>query len=892
MSNLRKTVLHSLHIAAGAQMAGFGGWDMPIQYTSGILTEHLSTRKGAGLFDVSHMGRFIVSGENALPFLQHVLTNNAAALEPGQAQYTIVQNRTGGALDDAYLYYFRKDQWLLVVNASNREKDWTHFQEQLAFFPGTRLKDETDSLAMISIQGPDSRRILEGMLSGGYLPEPMRNALSTAELSGIPVRIARTGYTGEPICFELFVPGEKACELWEELSSAGASPVGLGARDTLRLEAGLPLYGHELGSDPEGDDIPIFSIGLAAFAVSFSPLKGEFLGREALALQHSARRGILHRDYSELENLPRRIRPFVLTGKGIAREGARIFHNGKLAGWVTSGTSVPYWKSSGEGIQTVMTEEPGRRSLGLALLDSTILKDEAIGIEIRGKMVQALTVPYHLRSEAPPFCHAAVFPDGNVSDQKEVAQKSDSDSTKESRYSSLVLDLLQKSLENTDWRQKECLNLIPSEMTASGFTRMLTIMDPSFRYGEHKKVKAFRDAEVFYYQGTDFIDRVESLLAEEMAGYLGCSLIESRVISGQMANTAVFSAMVEYRNRGNRKAEPRRLSSVMNNHIIRGGHLSAQPMGALKDFVARDSRTEQPAVVNFPVMVDNPYRIDIDACRSLLEEQRPELIILGKSMIIHREPVAEFRKFINELELDSILMYDMAHVLGLIGPYFQKPFSEGADIVTGSTHKTFFGPQRGVIGANFREEDRDYPLWEGIERRAFPGSVSNHHLGTLLGLLMSTYEMNVFKDDYQRQVIANAKAFALALADCGLKVAGDSSMGYTETHQVIVEVGWSRGAEIARLLEESNIIVNYQATPGEEGFSAAGAIRLGVSEMTRFGMKEEDFRTAAQLLADVIAGGRSVKEEVKKFRTGFLDMKYCFTGKDFELYRDKLCDLI
>ena len=326
-----------------------------------------------------------------------------------------------------------------------------------------------------------------------------------------------------------------------------------------------------------------------------------------------------------------------------------------------------------------------------------------------------------------------------------------------------VRSLVQKAVDNTRWRQKECINLIPSEQTASLMTRMLSILDPAGRYAEHKPVKAFMDADVFYYQGTDFIDEVEHLLACEFQRYLGCAEVETRLISGQMANMAIFSAMVDYINRADRKSEQRRIRKIMNNHIIKGGHLSAQPMGALRDYVMRDPQWERPAVVNFPVLADNPYKIDIDTTRELLAQHQPELIILGKSMIIHREPVAEIRETIDELSLDCLLMYDMAHVLGLVGPHFQQPFDEGADMVTGSTHKTYFGTQRGMAAVNFSEEDPRYEFWEAIQRRAFPGSLSNHHLGTLLGLLMSAYEMNHFRDVYQKSVIDNAKAFARAL---------------------------------------------------------------------------------------------------------------------------------
>ncbi|GAI02765.1 unnamed protein product, partial [marine sediment metagenome] len=299
--------------------------------------------------------------------------------------------------------------------------------------------------------------------------------------------------------------------------------------------------------------------------------------------------------------------------------------------------------------------------------------------------------------------------------------------------------------------------------------------------------------DVFYYQGTDFIAEVEELLEGELRDYLGCTEVETRLVSGQMANAAVFSTMVDYLNIADRKIEPRRIRRVLNHHIIKGGHLSAQPMGTLRDFVARDPKTERPAVVNFPVLAENPYKIDIAACREIIAEYKPELIILGKSVTLHREPVAQIRHFVDEISLDCIIMYDMAHVLGLVGPYFQEPFKEGADIVTGSTHKTFFGTQRGIIASDYQRDNLRWPLWEAVRRRAFPGSVSNHHLGTLLGLLMAAYEMNCFKAQYQKRVLSNAKALAQALKESGLDVAGDPNVGYTETHQVILNVGYGKG---------------------------------------------------------------------------------------------------
>jgi aminomethyltransferase len=883
MSELERTVLYDKHVALGAKVVPFAGWEMPVLYPTGIVEEHLATRKGAGLFDVSHMGRFIVRGAGALKFLQHVLTNNVEALDIREtgAQYTLIPNETGGAVDDSYLYRFVEEECLLVVNASNREKDWNHFQELLKDFDDVELVDQTKEIVMLSLQGPKSREIVEEIIESGPLPEPMRNAVSIVTIGGANMRVARTGYTGEPVCFEIFASRDDGPMLWDLIVAKGATPIGLGARDTLRLEAALPLYGHELGEDQDGQEIPIFACPLAKFAVSFSPLKGEFLGREALARQHEAFKRIVSRDYSLIHDLPRVSKPLAVSGRGIAREGAKVFKGGKHVGYVTSGTMVPMWSVEGEGLGSAQTDQRQLRSICLGYLDSDVIEDEEVTVEIRGKAVDAVVVPYHMRGDAPPYARPIIF-----DHQMPVEALAAGDARAK------VGRLLEKTVQNTVWRQRECINLIPSEMTISPMSRLLSVMDPTFRYAEHKKAKAFYDAEIFYYQGTEFIAEVERMLEEEMQQFLGCQNVELRLISGQMANTSVFSAMVDYINRADRKVEPRRIGQVMNSHIGKGGHLSAQPMGALKDFVARDPRTERPAVVNFPVLADNTYKIDVPATLELINEYKPELIIFGKSMVLHKEPVAEIRQFLDAQQINPVVMYDMAHVLGLIGPHFQQPFVDGADLVTGSTHKTFFGTQRGVVGSRFREDEERYELWEALLRRAFPGSVSNHHLGTLLGLLMAAYEMNHFKSEYQPKVISNAKAFARALSDCGLNVAGDPSIDFTETHQVVVDVGYSHGPEIASRLEANNIVCNYQANTDEEGFTASGALRMGVSEMTRFGMEEADFGTLAALIHDVVMKGVNVTDQVKQLRQRFVDLKFCFKGDEYADLLQKLHGLL
>ena len=871
MEPLLKTVIHDQHVKLGAQMVAFGGWDMPVQYRTGIVQEHLATRNHAGVFDVSHMGRIHISGPSALAFLQHVLSNNAAGLEVGESQYTLIPDEQGGAVDDAYLYRFVPDEYLLVVNASNRKKDLAHFQAVLSRFPDVRLTDHTADTAMISLQGPRSRDILAAIMDSGHFPEPMKNRLSTATLKGTPAWIGRTGYTGEPLGFEMFVPANAAPALWNLLAENGACPAGLGARDTLRLEAGLPLYGHELGLDEKGNEIPVFSLPLSRIAVSFSDFKADFIGKPALFRQFQALKLILDRDFSRIQDLPRMIFPLAVTDKGVIRSGCQVYQGEKPVGYITSGTMVPYQKVSGQGMGSCLTSEKGMRSVGLALLDSDLCEGDMLNVDIRGKMTPAVIVPYHLRSEAPPFArpilHDRIYQTPGHSSLQDVLQKVDM--------------LVEDAARNSIWRQQECINLIPSEQTPSKLVRLLSVLDPCGRYAEHKKMKAFSEADVFYYQGVDFIEKVEHLLQQELCAYFGCAQVEPRLISGQMANTTVFSALCDFLNRSDRKCEQRRIRRVLNHHIIKGGHLSAQPMGALRDFVARDPQTEKPSVINFPVLEENPYQIDVAASCKLIADYQPELIIFGKSMILHREPIADIRAFVDSQNMDCVLLYDMAHVLGLCGPYYQDPFREGADIVTGSTHKTFFGTQRGVIASDFNREDCiHYPLWEAVERRAFPGSVSNHHLGTLVGLLMATYEMNAFKAGYQKQVIENAKAFAAALKDCGLDVAGDPAISFTETHQVILSVGYARGPEMARRLEDSHIIVNYQAAPDEEGFTAAGALRMGVAEMTRFGMKETDFQTLAELIQDVIVRDKPVKTQVSAFRKRFQQMQYCFSDKE------------
>lgn len=328
MSELKRTQLYNAHIAAGASMVDFGGWEMPVQYPSGIVAEHLYTRHACSLFDVSHMGRLLIEGAERLEFLQHVLTSNVAGLELNKAQYCIIPDEDGSAIDDAYLYRFEEDKLLLVVNAANTDKDKAHLNGIIKNYNCT-MTDISREWAAIAVQGPRSKELLMQLSSGEAITEPMKNALNTLQLEGHTVKAAKTGYTGEPLGYEIYIKSGEAEWLWNRLIELGARPAGLGARDTLRLEAALPLYGHEMGLDPSGKPMPIFAVPLAKFAVSFSPQKGEYIGRAALSEQYEAYKRIMNRDFGGNAALPRRIQPITLIDRGVMRAGMEIYKNGR-----------------------------------------------------------------------------------------------------------------------------------------------------------------------------------------------------------------------------------------------------------------------------------------------------------------------------------------------------------------------------------------------------------------------------------------------------------------------------------------------------------------------------------------------------------------------------------
>ena len=391
MSELKRTPLYDAHVAAGATMVDFGGWEMPIQYPAGIVAEHLYDRKHCGIFDVSHMGRLIVEGPERVAFLQKVLSSNVTKLVPGRAQYCIIPTVTGGAVDDAYLYMFEEDKYLLIVNASNTDKDLEHFAKYLPDYDCT-ITNITDTYSSIAVQGPDAEKILKTLTGGKEITGPKKNDLGEVDMEGHTVRASKTGYTGDPIGWELFIDAKDVNWLWNRLIELGAAPTALGARDTLRLEAGLPLYGHEMGTDASGAEMPIFAVSLAKFAVSFADEKADFIAKDILKAQKE-------------NGTAKKVVPIALIDRGVMRAGMDIYKDNRHIGWVTSGTMVPYYNFDEEGN---ILDTTGKRSIGFAYIDSTVSMDDAIEIDVRGKRLKAKLVTRHMIQNEPPYGKADI----------------------------------------------------------------------------------------------------------------------------------------------------------------------------------------------------------------------------------------------------------------------------------------------------------------------------------------------------------------------------------------------------------------------------------------------------------------------------------------------------
>ena len=364
------TPLHAAHVALGARMAPFAGYDMPIQY-SGILDEHRAVRTAAGLFDVSHMGEFSVRGPQAEAFVQRLVTNDAGSLTDGRAMYAVLCHESGGAVDDLLVYRLAADHFMLVVNASNRHKDWAHARAVLAEGGfDAELTDDSDDVALLALQGPKAFDIFEAAFgfSAAHIPYYHFEQAAPGSVGGATLAIvSHTGYTGEP-GLELYVENEAAEDVWNALLAAGAAhglrPAGLGARDTLRLEAGYCLYGHELT-----DDTTPLEAGLGWVV---KPDAGDFVGRDALVRQKAA-------------GVPRRLVGLVCDGRGIPRDGCAVMDEaGTVVGTVTSGSQSPIL---GAGVALALVENrPELTAVGTRL-----------AVDVRGRPLAAVVTkpPFH-----------------------------------------------------------------------------------------------------------------------------------------------------------------------------------------------------------------------------------------------------------------------------------------------------------------------------------------------------------------------------------------------------------------------------------------------------------------------------------------------------------------
>ena len=316
---LRRTALHANHVRLGGRLVPFAGYEMPVQYTS-IKEEHLAVRERAGLFDVSHMGQIQLRGDGAVAYLESLLTCNVASLGVGRARYGLMLNDQGGCIDDVMLTRVADDTYFLCVNASNVEKCWTWIQDHSV--PKVKLENRSQATSLLALQGPAARGILE-RLHGGDTPLPKRFRVASCEIAGARVLASGTGYTGSP-GFEIYVLNGDAPRLFDALLEEGQVdgliPTGLGARDTLRLDAALPLYGHELD-----DTTSPVEAGLERF---MKPLESGFFGSQAVA----ARAG---------DTDPRRLVGLEMVGRGIARAEYEIAHAGNVVGVVTSGAPSP-----------------------------------------------------------------------------------------------------------------------------------------------------------------------------------------------------------------------------------------------------------------------------------------------------------------------------------------------------------------------------------------------------------------------------------------------------------------------------------------------------------------------------------------------------------------------
>lgn len=343
MSDLKKTPLIDQHRAAGARLVEFAGYEMPVQY-QGVIAESLAVREGAGMFDVSHMARLTFRGAETLAFLEQVTTNDVAKLTDGTGQYSMLPNAQGGVVDDIIVYRIGEETYKMVVNASNHEKDVAHLRAHLP--AGVGMTDQTEETAMIAVQGPNAAAIVTGLAQDKGIADLGMFGTIETEIGGVACFAARSGYTGED-GFELICGAAEAGRLWDALAEAGVVPCGLGSRDTLRVEAGLPLYGHELS-----DEMSPMCAGLG-WVISKTK---SFLGSEEI-------------NRVRAEGAPLKLQGIALESKRVAQIGAEVTVDGRVVGTISSGVYSPLLG----------------RGVAFAFLEPDVKQGTACTVDFRGK---------------------------------------------------------------------------------------------------------------------------------------------------------------------------------------------------------------------------------------------------------------------------------------------------------------------------------------------------------------------------------------------------------------------------------------------------------------------------------------------------------------------------
>ncbi len=417
-------------------------------------------------------------------------------------------------------------------------------------------------------------------------------------------------------------------------------------------------------------------------------------------------------------------------------------------------------------------------------------------------------------------------------------------------------EVIEATRAHNRWR-RETINLIASENVMSPLAEAVYLNDMMHRYAEGKPRKR-------YYQGLRYVDVVEELVMRYMGELLGGAFIEPRPVSGTIANATVFRALAECPSNSGR---PKALIAP----VQAGAHVSHTKFGTLGALCIEH--------IELPYDAEN-MNVDVDRAVRMIEEVKPVFVVLGGSLYLFPHPVREIADAAHSV--GARLVYDAAHVLGLIvGKRWRNPLDHGADYMTASTHKTFPGPQGGIIAT------RDEGLYKRVSRIVFPYFVSNHHLHRLPALAITALEMKYYGEAYADQVVRNARRLAEALAAEGFKVLGEH-LGYTRSHQVAVDVReYGGGARAAELLERANIIVNKNLLPYDppDAIKNPSGLRLGVQEMTRWGMRESEMEEIARLMRRVVIDGEEpekVKRDVVELRRQFQRVHYAFDVEPVE----------